>query len=145
METLTTKKLKTQEEVETQVLAYINKTSQHLFANEKGDLMKILPFKSNGKWYYAKVTFGNTPQVEIQEVVSKAAYELYGNGLLAVIKANIFHPSVKWHSIPNFKASKALMDKVRWELQAYDGPKTLTADLKALILYQIKEANITKL
>jgi hypothetical protein len=40
-----------------QLLNYFNKTSKHLFINDRGMFFKVLPIKVDGNWYIIKLEF----------------------------------------------------------------------------------------
>jgi hypothetical protein len=103
---------KTKTQMEQEILGYLQKTSKHLFINDKGLLMKVITFKRNDEWHYATLRFNETTAyVSIRKVLSDADYQYYGNNSKQIVKANLFSDK-NLKSIPNFKAARKLTEEI---------------------------------
>jgi len=103
---------KSQQQMEQEIVAYLNQTSKHLFIDKNGYLFKIILFRNNDKWYYATVKFNSTDiNISIKEALSDITYKVYGNSSLQAIKSTLFPKGHGMKSIPNFKASRVVINK----------------------------------
>ena len=88
--------MKTQEQIKSEVLAYLNKTSQHLFQKENGEFYNVLVDGNN-------LIVINGDRVSVYDINKQI--EWYGNNTKCVIKHMLFL-NKKLKSIKNFKAMK---------------------------------------
>ncbi len=130
------------QEIEQEILAYLQKTSKHLFTDKDNNLFKVLTFKSGEKWYYATIKFNTAePVVTIREVLSDMEYQYYGNNAPSLVKRNLFPQDHKRISLPNFKKARKLTAEVQALLDTYnDSNKDLIkGQIKALISSTVLE------
>lgn len=115
METIVTKTEKTVQDIEQEVLAYLNKTAKHLFVTEDKMFFKVIPFKVDDAWYYAVIRFnGEKCNMYINSV--KRQIEWHGKYTKKCIKDELFpQHSDKKTSITNFK----LMREKTFEIVKY--------------------------
>jgi hypothetical protein len=137
---------KTQFEVEQQISTYLDKTSKHLFMTPDGYYLKVIPFTSNGKNYFAKILFGahKEPLVTITPQLSDVRWKSYGAGSYQSIKTNIFGGSIIHKSVPNFKAMKRLMLTYKSELETYDGTYASSTNMSLIFKKHFADANQLK-
>lgn len=95
---------------EQKVLNYLNKTSRHLFINDKGEFYKVMPIKVKDKWYAVALTFNGTTvttmYIDIQKYIG-----WYDNNVLSIIKHELFY-GFSGKAIRNFKLMKEKMLEV---------------------------------
>lgn len=109
---------KTKSQTEKEAMAYLTKTSLHVFKTNNGYLYKIITFESEGKRYYATIMLGNDKVlINTQEVVSDRQFAYYGNNTLNVLKSSLFPDWYKTQSIPNFKKMRALVAEIQKEIK----------------------------
>ena len=119
METTVIKSQKTAQEIELEVLAYLNKTAKHLFITEDKYFFKVIPVKVKDKWYYITMKFnGAKSYTSISDIGKKI--EWYGPNTKKVIKDDLFDG--KKTSIPNFKLMKEkTVEIIKYVQSEYDG------------------------
>ena len=109
---------KTKSQIEKEAMAYLTKTSNHVFKTNDGYLYKIITLNHEGKNYYATIMLGNGKVlINTQEVVSDRQFAYYGNNTLSVLKSSLFPSWYKTQSIPNFKKMKALIADIEKEIK----------------------------
>jgi len=112
METTVIKNQKTVQEIEQEVLAYLNKTAKHLFLTEDKYFFKVMPIKVNDNWYNVIIKFnGDKCFIQINSV--KRGIDYYNTNAKNVIKNELFpqHLAPK-STIKNFKLMKEKMVEV---------------------------------
>ena len=83
-------------------IAYLTKTSNHLFVTAEGYLYKIETFERDGKQYYVKFIMGKGKSiVQVNELDKQFAWR--GSNTLNVIQNELFPIYFKTQSIPYFK------------------------------------------
>ena len=109
---------KTQLQITKEAMAYLTKTSLHLFKTNDGYLYKIITLEREGKQYYATIMLGNGKVlINTQEVVSDRQFAYYGNNTLSVLKSTLFPDWYKTESLPNFKKMRALVAEIELEIK----------------------------
>lgn len=88
--------MKTTEQIKSEVVSYLNKTSNHLFVNEKGEFYKVLVEGNN----FIVIDGDRVTVYDIDQYIS-----WYGGNTKCVIKHRLFLGK-KLKSIKNFKAMK---------------------------------------
>jgi hypothetical protein len=98
--------------IQEQVLAYLNKTAKHLFITEGNRFYKVVPFKKDDSWKFMTIMFdGETTKVTEYDVDTQIRY--YGNDTKNVISNIIFDFWLgKMTAIKNFKEMKSRMYEV---------------------------------
>lgn len=104
--------------IEQEVLAYLHKTSKHLFITETGEAFyKVLPYRKDDEWYYVAIM---TDGHETTIWGNKLDYYIdrYGKNAKNVISSSLFpeHYFSKMKAIPNFKEMKEKMYQVHKDL-----------------------------
>jgi hypothetical protein len=107
--------MKTTEQIKTETLNYLNKTSLHLFKKDK-TLMKVIPYTIEDKHYYLMITIdenGENLKLKVKELFT---YEIGPNytSLLSKSYGGIFYDGYgkKWGSIKHFNAMNRLISYV---------------------------------
>jgi hypothetical protein len=104
---------KTQEQILSEINAYITKTSQHLFSvNDR--LVTYVPFQDGSQLGYATIIVGkDVLSITARQMVTEASYNFYGNNYPNVVKNNCFAPHQKATSIPYFKKMRNLIEAIK--------------------------------
>ena len=95
--------MKTAEQIKSEVVNYLNKTSIHLFVKENGDFYKVLV---NGD-YFIVINGDKVSTYSINDYIT-----WYGNNTKSVIKHLLFLDR-KLKSIKNFKTMKEKMNTIK--------------------------------
>lgn len=120
---------KTKLQIEKEALAYLTKTSLHVFKTNSGYLYKIITFENEGKHYYATIMLGNGKVlINTQEVLSDRQFAYYGNNSINVLKSSLFPTWYKTQSIPNFKKMRALIAEFKNEIKVDNKSNTELAE-----------------
>jgi hypothetical protein len=107
---------KTQEQLTSEINAYITKTSQHLFSVDN-KLITFVPFKDGSQDAYATIIISDDKlSISAQLMLSDYMYNAYGNNALNVCKNSCFPQYQKTSSIPYFKKMKALVAEIKPQL-----------------------------
>ena len=107
---------KTQEQLTSEINAYITKTSQHLFSVDN-KLITFVPFKDGSQDAYATIVITNDKiSIFAQLMLSDYTYNTYGNNSLNLCKNVCFPQYQKASSIPYFKKMKALVAEITPQL-----------------------------
>lgn len=107
---------KTQEQLTSEINAYLTKTSQHLFSVDN-KLITFVPFKDGSQDAYATIIITNDKiSIFAQSMLSDYMYNTYGNNSLNVCKNMCFPQYQKSSSIPYFKKMKALVAEITPQL-----------------------------
>lgn len=107
---------KTQEQLTSEINAYLTKTSQHLFSVDN-KLITFVPFKDGSQDAYATIIISNDKiSITTQLMLSDYTYTAYGNNSLSVCKNSCFPQYQKTSSIPYFKKMKALVAEIKPQL-----------------------------
>jgi oligoribonuclease (3'-5' exoribonuclease) len=103
METKVKKSEMTVQQLEQEVLAYLNKTAKHLFVTEDKMFFKVIPVRINDKWYYTSIRFNGVKcYINITDVSKMIAW--HHEHVKRVIKDSLFPLNYdKKTSIPNFR------------------------------------------
>jgi hypothetical protein len=134
--------MKDRNTMEVLISNYYEKTSQHLFVNEKEDtFMKIITFDYDGKKHVARLKFGNgKSSLYISEQLSDTKWENQKGNSLAIASSYLFNSGEKYHSIPNFKAMREMTAFIKELLVTkYDGTKASTDLIHSIIKEQLQE------
>lgn len=133
---------KTKSQLEKEALAYLTKTSKHVFVTESGHLYKIVPFVSEGVNYYATIHIGkDNVVISTKEVLSDRQFAYYGNNSLNVLKASLFPRYNKAKSIPNFKRMREFVELIMKDLKT---DSKSNQELSAKIKDKVKELELIK-
>lgn len=127
METKVKKSEMSVQQLEQEVLAYLNKTAKHLFITEDKMFFKVIPVSINDKWYYASIRFnGEKCIVNITDVSKMIAW--HHEHVKRVIKDSLFPLNYdKKTSIPNFRLMREKTLEIVKYLQAnYVGTNDVT-------------------
>lgn len=120
---------KTKSQMEKEAIAYLTKTSLHVFKTNDGYLYKIITFESEGKRYYATIMLGNGKVlINTKEVLSDRQFAYYGNNSISVLKSSLFPDWYKTQSIPNFKKMRALVAEIQLEIKVDSVSNALLAE-----------------
>lgn len=126
---------KTKQEIDTQVVQYLNKAKLHLYVTEKGYLYKILPMEKDGKMYITTIMIGkDNVMINTSEAVSEYMYQTNGNGTANVVKKGLFPDYYKTKSIPNFKRMKNLIEEITGEINLNNLNKDLIEKIKLKVV-----------
>ncbi len=107
---------KTQEQLTSEINAYITKTSQHLFSVDN-KFITFVPFKDGSQDAYATIIISDDKiSITTQLMLSDYMYNSYGNNALNVCKNTCFPQFRKTSSIPYFKKMKALVAEIKPQL-----------------------------
>jgi hypothetical protein len=107
---------KTQEQLTSEINAYITKTSQHLFSVDN-KFITFVPFKDGSQDGYATIIISDDKiSITTQLMLSDYAYTAYGNNSLNVCKNSCFPQYQKTSSIPYFKKMKILVAEIKEHL-----------------------------
>jgi hypothetical protein len=107
---------KTQEQLTSEINAYITKTSQHLFSVDN-KLITHVPFKDGSQLGFATIIISNDKlYINAYPMLSESTYNFYGNNSLSVRKDQCFPPYQKTVSIPYFKKMKQLVAEIKEHL-----------------------------
>lgn len=134
--------MKDRNTIEALISNYYEKTSQHLFVNEKEDtFMKVITFDYNGKKHVARLKFGNgKSSLYVSEQLSDNEWNQHKGNSLAIASSYLFNSGEKYHSIPNFKAMRTFTTFVKELLETkYDGTRASTDLIHSIIKEQLKE------
>ena len=134
--------MKDRQQIEALISNYYEKTSQHLFVNEKEDtFMKVIPFIFNDKKYVARLKFGNgKSSLYISEQLSDSEWNQHKGNSLAIASSYLFNSGEKYHSIPNFKAMRVFTAFVKELLETkYDGTRASADSIHSIIKEQLQE------
>lgn len=133
---------KTKSQIEKKALAYLTKTSNHVFVTESGYLYKIIPFVSEGTNYYATIYIGkDSVVINTKEVLSDRQFAYYGNNSLNVLKGLLFPKYDKTKSIPNFKKMREFVALISNDLKV---DSKSNKELSDKIKDKIKEFELIK-
>lgn len=107
---------KTQQQLTTEINAYITKTSKHLFSIDN-KYFTYVPFKDGSQDAYATIIVSNDKiTITTQPMLSDYTYNAYGNNSLNLCKNWCFPQYQKASSIPYFKKMKALIAEIMPQL-----------------------------
>ena len=117
---------KTQQQLTTEINAYITKTSKHLFSIDN-KYFTYVPFKDGSQDAYATIIVSDDKiTITTQPMLSDYTYNTYGNNSLNLCKNWCFPQYQKALSIPYFKKMKALIAEITPQLTL---DKTKTKEL----------------
>lgn len=107
---------KTQEQLTTEINAYITKTSKHLFSIDN-KYFTYVPFKDGSQDAYATIIVSDDKiTITTQLVLSDFIFDRCGNNSLNIFKNWCFPQYQKASSIPYFKKMKALIAEITPQL-----------------------------
>lgn len=133
---------KTKSQIEKEALAYLTKTSNHVFVTESGHLYKIVPFVSEGTNYYATIHIGkDSVVINTKEVLSERQFAYYGNNSLSVLKSSLFPTYNKTKSIPNFKRMREFVALIMKDLKT---DSKSNQELSAKVKDKVKELELLR-
>ncbi len=104
---------KTQEQIISEINAYITKTSQHLF-NVNDKLITYVPFQDGSQLGYATIIVGkDILSITAKPMITSFYFEHYGNNYPNLVKKSCFNPEQKASSIPYFKKMRDLINAIK--------------------------------
>lgn len=133
--------MKDRQQIEVLISNYYEKTSQHLFVNEKEDtFMKVIIFDFNGKKQITRLKFGNgKSSLYISGQLSEIVWDEYGVNSLTMTSNYLFYGE-KWHAIPYFKKMREVVAFIKELLiTKYDGTKASMDLIHSIIKEQLQE------
>lgn len=99
--------MKTTEQIKTDVVNYLNKTSKHLFVDDKGNLFKVIFDENLGRYITIQ---GDRVDVSYITIDEKIAY--YGSNTKCIIKHDLFlNKNLK--SVKNFKVMRQTVKQIQ--------------------------------
>lgn len=101
---------------------YVNKTSNHLFIDEKQRFVKVIPFTKDGKELVAVIRFKEDSfRMYIRDLEATHPNDLFH------LKTGIFPQNGCCKSIPNFKKARQFAEQAKaiLELKGKDGEKDI--------------------
>ena len=102
--------MKTTEQIKSEVVSYLNKTSNHLFADKNGQIYKLIIEDDNFIFIVMDKDAINGRVIGTYNVNEHISW--YGGNAKNVIKHKLFLGK-KLHSIKNFKVMKAKVDLIK--------------------------------
>lgn len=127
---------KSKDQIEKQVEAYLNKTSNHLFLLDNGYLLKVITLSDEGNLYYATIMIKKDQvHLTVQPMVTDNQIRWYGNNTANVIKKSIFPQYYKAKSIPYFKRMRTLVSEIKSEINLDNSKnKSLIEKIKTRVI-----------
>jgi hypothetical protein len=133
---------KNKETLTQQAIAYLKKTSKHLFQTSDRYYYKVEVFERDNKYYKAIIFMGNGKVIlNVSEVISEQDYSNYGNNVLNVLQQGLFPAYNKTEAVPYFKKMRSIIKYLMAEIQISN---TSNKDLVEKLKSRLPELEISK-